>query len=205
VSDLAIAGDRRMTVKEVAEALGYEQDTIRKKVKDLFPESVQSGLTTYLTEAQVVAIKQSLTPRTLALKSGVEGATTDLEMMEQGAKFAAWALSKLKEQEASLAEAKPKVEFFDAVASSKDAIPMREAAAALNLKGWGRNNLFAFLRDQKILDSNNVPYREFQDRGYFRVVEQTYSDSYAETHVSLKTLVYQKGLDWIRKLIKAAP
>ena len=39
----------------------------------------------------------------------------------------------------SKAEAdRPKVEFFDQVADSGDAIQMRDVAAVLNLPGWGR-------------------------------------------------------------------
>lgn len=102
---------------------------------------------------------------------------------------------------AALALAAPKVEFFDQVADSKDAIPMRNVAAVLNIPGYGRNKLFARLRDLKILDSSNLPYREYQDRGYFRVVEGQWSDSQGGVHVTSKTLVYQRGLDYIRKLV----
>ena len=42
-------------------------------------------------------------------------------------------------------EMKPKADFFDAVADSKTAISMNEVAKVLNIKGYGRNNLFEFL------------------------------------------------------------
>lgn len=105
-------------------------------------------------------------------------------------------------QRTRLAELKPKADFFDAVASSKTAISMRQVAAALNLPGWGRNKLFAFLRDQAILDDNNLPYRDYQDRGYFRVIEQKWGDTSGGVHVTLTTLVYQSGVDYIRRLIE---
>ena len=97
---------------------------------------------------------------------------------------------------------RPKVEFFDQVASSGDALQMRDVAGVLNMKGWGRNNIFALLRNEGILDSRNIPYREYQDRGYFRVIEQTWTDNEGETHVSLKTLVYQRGVGFIRSLVR---
>lgn len=100
-----------------------------------------------------------------------------------------------------IAEMRPKAEFFDQVASSQDARTMRDVAAALNVQGWGRNKIFAFLREQGVLDDRNIPYREYQDRGYFRVVERSWSDPQGEAHVSLTTLVYQRGLDWIRRQI----
>ena len=107
----------------------------------------------------------------------------------------------ITDQSRRISELVPKAEFFDQVADSKTAISMRDCAAALNLKGWGRNNLFAFLRDRGILDASNLPYREYQDRGYFRVVETSWTDDKGETHITFKTLVYQRGLDWIRKQI----
>jgi len=107
-------------------------------------------------------------------------------------------------QRSRIAELKPKADFFDQVASSQTAISMRQVAAALNLPGWGRNKLFAFLRVNGVLDENNLPYRDFQDRGYFRVIEQKWATPGGEVHVNLTTLVYQRGVDFIRKMITRA-
>ena len=97
-------------------------------------------------------------------------------------------------------EMKPKADFFDAVADSKTAISMNEVAKVLDIRGYGRNNLFEFLRDSKILDQRNVPYQRYVDNGLFRVIEQHYMKN-GEPVVTTKTLVYQKGLDAIRKMI----
>jgi len=99
------------------------------------------------------------------------------------------------------AEMKPKADFFDAVADSKSAIELGTAANVLEIKGMGRNKLFRILREKKILKENNEPYREYVDRGYFRVLEQKFSKPDGSTHINIKTLVYQKGLDFIRKTI----
>lgn len=98
----------------------------------------------------------------------------------------------------------PKANFFDAVAESKDAIQIGDAAKVLNIKGIGRNKLFEFLRIEGVLMTNNVPYQRYIDCGYFRTIEQKYSIPSGETHISIKTLVYQKGLDFIRRLINEA-
>lgn len=98
---------------------------------------------------------------------------------------------------------KPKEEFFDAVTDSKDAIDMKDTANALHM-GIGRNKLFQFLRDQKILTQNNRPYQQYIDCGYFRVIEQKYDRGYGETGVNIKTVVYQKGVDFIRKKLNEA-
>ena len=93
----------------------------------------------------------------------------------------------------------PKAEFYDAVTDSKDAIPMSSVAKVLNIKGIGRNKLFEILRDKNILRGNNEPYQTMVDRGYFRVIETKYTKN-GDTHINLKTLVTQKGLDYIRKI-----
>lgn len=96
---------------------------------------------------------------------------------------------------------KPKADFFDAVADSKTAISMNEVAKVLAIKGYGRNNLFEFLRNEGILDKFNVPYQRYVDCGWFRVIEQKYMKN-GEPVISTKTLVYQKGVDAIRKRIE---
>ncbi len=94
-----------------------------------------------------------------------------------------------------------KVEFFDTVTDSKDAIEIGKAAKVLDV-GIGRNKLFQFLRDQGVLRGDNEPYQEYIDRGWFRVVEQKFQTADGETRIYLKTLVYQRGLDGIRRLLK---
>ena len=107
------------------------------------------------------------------------------------------------EQQTALIEAqKPKVEFYEAVTGSSDTIDIASVAKVLNIKGFGRNNLFEFLRDKNILMQNNQPFQTFVDRGYFRVIESKYNKPDGSSHINLKTVVYQKGLDYIRKLLE---
>ena len=77
----------------------------------------------------------------------------------------------LEQKDKQIEEMKPKAEFFDAVADSKTAISMNEVAKVLSIKGYGRNNLFEFLRNEGILDRFNVPYQRYVDCGWFRVIE----------------------------------
>ena len=108
----------------------------------------------------------------------------------------------LQEQKKIILEQQPKVEFYDDVAGSKDAVAMKEVAKVLGIKGMGRNKLFKFLRDRKILDRNNMPYQEYVDRGYFRVIEQRYNTNNGDIKITFTTLVYNKGIEYIRKLLK---
>ena len=107
----------------------------------------------------------------------------------------------ISQKDKQIEEMKPKADFFDAVADSKTAISMNEVAKVLNIKGYGRNKLFEFLRDNSVLDRWNVPYQKYVDNGWFRVIEQHYQKN-GEPIVTTKTLVYQKGVDGIRKMIE---
>jgi anti-repressor protein len=119
--------------------------------------------------------------------------------------FLAGKLAEENEKQAKyIEENRPKIEFFEAVAQSKTAIDMRKASAVLDIRGFGRNNLLEFLRQKGILDGGNIPYRKYQDQGYFRVIETKWTDKYGETKISFKTVVYQKGLDFIRRKIEEA-
>ena len=91
----------------------------------------------------------------------------------------------------------PKAEFFDAVTDSKTAIPIGDVAKILDI-GIGRNKLFEFLRNKNVLTYDNRPYQKYIDAGYFRVIEQKYEVN-GEVRINIKTLVFQKGIDWIRK------
>lgn len=102
---------------------------------------------------------------------------------------------------AQIEELKPKAAFFDAVADSKTAVSMNDVAKVLELPNIGRNKLFELLRNQKILDSDNKPYQKYIDMGYFRLIEQKYSKN-GETCINFKTLVYQKGIEFIRRSLK---
>ena len=92
----------------------------------------------------------------------------------------------------------PKAEFIDQVTGSKDCFDMADVAKVCNL-GVGRNILFKFLRDSKILRENNTPYQQFIDSGHFRVIESKFNKPDGSVCINLKTVVYQKGIDFIIK------
>lgn len=106
---------------------------------------------------------------------------------------------KLASEQAELIETmKPKAEFFDQVTGSKDAFDMADVAKVCNL-GIGRNVLFQFLRENKILRRNNTPMQQYVDCGYFRVIETKFNKPDGSVNINLKTVVYQKGIDFIIK------
>ena len=95
---------------------------------------------------------------------------------------------------------KPKAEFYDIVADSTDTFTMNEVAKNVNIKGLGRNKMFAFLRYHKILMLNNDPYQKYVDAGYFRSIQSTWIDKSNGRHVYFKTVVFQKGIEFIAKI-----
>ena len=96
---------------------------------------------------------------------------------------------------------KPKGEFYDKVTQTKDLIDLGQATQLLKLP-YGRNILFRVLRDRKILKTgganHNQPYQIYVDRGYFSLVE---TDKIVYEEVKKKTVVTQKGLDYLRKIL----
>jgi phage antirepressor YoqD-like protein len=213
-----LATGKTITLKEVAEATGAAYSTIAAYAQKA--GWTENGKQTLLDERQVTIILEAMKAtggqgQSVTFQENLEGIET---AQSRAVRIAV--LSKRQQEidrqiqaelEAEIAELKakaetdrPKVEFFNQVADSGDALQMRDVAGVLNLPGYGRNTLFEFLRKNEVLDSRNIPYRKYQDQGYFRVIEQKFTDNEGETHISLKTLVYQRGVDFIRKLIKEA-
>ena len=115
-------------------------------------------------------------------------------------------VAKIEENEKLQAENQlmlPKAEFYDDVTGSDSLIDMKEVAKVLNFKGTGRNKLFEFLRNKSVLMRDNTPYQKFVDCGYFKIIEvKWFNPKKATNQITLKTMVFQKGLDFISKLLK---
>ena len=207
MNEVAITGDKRMTVKEVAQAFNCAESTIQKHIKDIFPEIVQHGKTTWLTEKQVTQIKLELGVHGNSLpSSGLPKTLLEKQMLIRQAsmlqdEIIADLTRELEESNKQLQMQAPKVDFYDAVTGSNDAIDMKNAAKVLNM-GIGRNILFDILRENKILMADNSPYQKYIDSGYFRVIESKWNTPDGETRISLKTVVYQKGIEFIRKVVR---
>lgn len=107
----------------------------------------------------------------------------------------------IEKLEAKQLEDKPKVEFYNEVTESKDTIDMATVAKVLNVKGIGRNKLFEILRDKKVLMQNNQPYQKYIDNGWFRQIETKWTKNNGDTGINIKTVVLQKGVDGIRKIV----
>ncbi|WP_252498707.1 MULTISPECIES: phage antirepressor KilAC domain-containing protein [Bacillus] len=100
--------------------------------------------------------------------------------------------------EKKVTEYQPKVEKYHQFLDADGLMDIGSLAKELNIKGFGRNKLFAFLKDKKILMTNNLPYQTYMNRGYF-VIKSVPTTKIG--YVS-KTYLTPKGADFIADLIR---
>jgi len=208
MNELANINDRRMKLSEVAEALGFSQDTIYNSAKELFPELFSRGKTAYLDEAQVTAVKMNLRKNSevaMQPKTSLEKAL----LIKQAMQFQQEIIEGLQEENADL-KAKieadeDKVRLYKTCMESNGWQSISDVAKKLNRPGLGPNNLHKFLLREKVLFRNsrgyNVPYQGYIDRGYFRVGQKPRPDSRI---VDDFTLVSQGGFAFIERLANGA-
>lgn len=111
-------------------------------------------------------------------------------------------MKKRKELEKKVEEQQPKVKFYNDVTGSDTTAEIGTVAKVLNFKSVGRNTLFDILRRQGILQRDNMPFQTYVDRGYFRVVESKWNAPNGDVKVNYKTVVYQKGIEYISKVLR---
>lgn len=91
----------------------------------------------------------------------------------------------------------PKAQEFDKFISGENYQDMNTVAKAL---GWGRNKLFAELRNRNVLMSGNKPYQRFLDSGYF-VVKEKPIEMGEQVINKTQTYVTSKGVEYISKML----
>ena len=193
---------QKMTTKEVADILGVDVKTVQRAALSLDMDVERSGSshTMLFDEAQVTAIKLEIENHS---KVNALTPKTNLErqlIIQQAMQIQAEMIEELQNKVSRL---EPAANFAYQLCSSKDTIEIGECAKVLN-KNIGRNRLFEFLRNSNVLQSNNIPYQKYIDAGYFRVIESKYVTPNGETKISLKTVVFQKGVAYINKLLSKA-
>ena len=217
VRTLSIEGEPWFVAKDVAEILGYTNT--RKAILDhckggnetVLPSAGGNQIVKIIPERDVYRlIMRSKMPKAEQFEEWVVGEvlpsirktgsyTAVPRTFADALQLAADQQRAIEAQQAQIEHMKPAVQFYDDVTGSKDALSMDEVAKIID-KGIGRNKLFALLRSAGILMQNNTPYQKYVDAAFFRVVEQKYMKG-SETHINIKTLVYQKGVDMINKIV----
>lgn len=196
-----------VSVKALAEILNVSEATIKRAVEKV--RSLLGGVETnsqggyLLNEEQATIVKNEIAKHHNLQSRQIDSVSTELE--ENQIIASAMAILQARNEELKRQNEKllPAANFAYQLCSSKDTIEIGECAKVLN-KNIGRNRLFEFLRNSNVLQSNNIPYQKYIDAGYFRVIESKYVTPNGETKISLKTVVFQKGVAYINKLLSKA-
>ena len=196
-----------VSVKALAEILDISESTIKRAVEKV--RSLLGGVKTnsqggyLLNEEQATIVKNEIAKHHNLQSRQIDSVSTELE--ENQIIASAMAILQARNEELKRQNEKllPAANFAYQLCSSKDTIEIGECAKVLN-KNIGRNRLFEFLRNSNVLQSNNIPYQKYIDAGYFRVIESKYVTPNGETKISLKTVVFKKGVAYINKLLSKA-
>lgn len=196
-----------VSVKALAEILDVSEATIKRAVGKV--RSLLGGVETnsqggyLLNEEQATIVKNEIAKHHNLQSRQIDSVSTELE--ENQIIASAMAILQARNEELKRQNEKllPAANFAYQLCSSKDTIDIGGCAKVLN-KNIGRNRLFEFLRNSNVLQSNNIPYQKYIDAGYFRVIESKYVTPNGETKISLKTVVFQKGVAYINKLLSKA-
>lgn len=107
-----------------------------------------------------------------------------------------------KNQSRQIETMQPKADFYDTIMGTDKAVEMKDVAKILDM-GIGRNNLFKFLKEHKVLDKNNCPYQLYVDKRWFKSIPVYFDDPYTgKPSIYLKTAVYPAGIDGIRQMLR---
>ena len=156
----------------------------------------------YFAMREIINSNEQL--KAMALLKALEGATTEERLQGIGQ------YTEFKVQEATtpllekIEEDKPMVDFANTISASSNSVDVGIFAKLVKDENipLGRNKLFDWLRANKYLMKNNVPYQTYIDNGYFEIVEYTYNTPYG-SKLGTKTLVTGKGqIKLVEKLRK---
>lgn len=119
------------------------------------------------------------------------------QSLSQALRLAADQADTIERQTAVIANLEPKAEFHDGVASAVNAQPFMDVAKVFKT---GRTRFTRWLRDRKILQHHNRPYQQYEDAGYFRVVEKKRRDpDTGEVFTYPQTLITGKGIIYLQR------
>jgi prophage antirepressor-like protein len=93
-----------------------------------------------------------------------------------------------------ISQLQPKAKCYEELMDSKGDIDFKVLVKSIDGLKVGRNTFMSVLRDNKVLMSDNTPYQQYINQGYFKVI-QVVNGLYSNP----KTLTTKKGLDWVIK------
>ncbi|EAJ7127055.1 Rha family transcriptional regulator [Campylobacter jejuni] len=141
--------------------------------------------------------KQSYKP--LSLKESLQ---MQLELLEKNEKLQIENQSLKNEAEQNA----PLIHFANRIKDTNDAILIRDFAKILYEKNKieiGEKRLFAFLRDNGFLMSDNKPYQKYIEQGLFKVSETTISTINGDRLVSTTKITGKGQIAILKEILKA--
>ena len=230
MNELQILGNENiMTSLEISEITGKRHDQILRDIRDEIEKLEKQGigaehifvLGEYLDKNNQKRPMFNLTKEGVLQLAARYDAVVRFKLIEKATKPREYTQKELllmqlksiekieklqlenKQQAQQLIEQAPKVEFYNDVTGSETTAEIGTVAKILGFKNVGRNILFDILRKQGILKADNIPYQRYVDNGYFRVIESKWNDYVTgDVKISFKTVVYQKGIEYIAKMLK---
>ena len=191
--------DIENALKEDAPKFGdiYLDDSNRRQPCFMLPKNIALGI----VSGYSFELRMKIINRLEQLENERKNLFSIPQTYSEALLLASKQAEQIEQQKELIALQAPKADFYDAVTGSKDTVDIGTVAKVLNM-GIGRTKLFQFLRDNGVLMKDNQPYQRYIDSGWFRVVESRYTKPDGSTHVNTKTVVYQKGIDYIRKMLE---
>jgi len=95
----------------------------------------------------------------------------------------------------------PKIKYIDRLLGSSSSIDLDMVHEVIRYHGLKSTELLKIIRAKRILDDSNVPYQEYCDKKYFRVVEAKVISS-GSIVTSQRTYVYRSGITFIERILK---
>ncbi len=170
MNELINCGDKRMTVKEVAEALNVSERTIQRHAEKM--GMTRNGFTTLLSEIEVTSIKQAIE------RSGrndldnvveVRNATTELEIAEMTLKVISYHKAEADRLRSELVAAKPAIESHAALMRSDKTMSITQCAKHFGVHP--KTEVFPYLRERGYLTSKDLPSQAALDADILALVE----------------------------------
>lgn len=161
--------------------------------KDCFKQLAMLSNTAKGKEVRLYFLKCEKELRAVKESNVVKAPSTLKEAMQVA--LAAIEAQEIVEKQLALVESKvvemtPKVQMYEAICETGKNVKVGELAKILSIKNMGQNNMFSFLRNQGILQPDNIPYQTYINSGYFTCVKTKKGGE-----VYIVTLVTPKGFE----------
>jgi phage antirepressor YoqD-like protein len=187
--------EKTMTVREVSEAMEVPVRTIHDAIDRIFPGMKKNGVTTYLSQQDIMEISKELKrSHNIDLASTRKVAITELEMAEKTMEVMSWLKIKVDQLNEENKKLHLKADVAEIIANADGLILPSDAGKQIcghpiNFIHWMEDVGILFRRKN---GGPLLPKSIFQERGYFKLKSREVFGEVRE-----QTYFTGKGLVWI--------